>query len=338
MADFCVTTSSFLAPLSLQEAKPRVCCQGPNLIGIAVAGILSVNKPGHALARLALPLLLAAWPLSCDHGSPAGPTSAAVDSATASAAAPRRLRVVTWNLQHGYTPDKRHVNQEQIGFLAGLQPDVVALQELAEWDNDMSTMYRQGLESLTGKRWAWRYEADVPNAPISRRDGNAIGTALPASTAEVLRLDDPSAPDDNNRNRSAIRFSITSGGLRFDVATTHLDYLDTANRRSQIDRIQAWLARGAATRVIAGDFNAEPGDAATWSAWSAEYSDAWLSTVNPLRMSPGVTMPLRSTTGKPGRIDYQWFKGAEPAHVEVVQTGLSDHYALVVDFVVTATR
>lgn len=281
------------------------------------------RSPVHLFAGA----LLAVWLLACG-GSPTAPTAAA-----AAAAAPLRLRVVSWNVQHGYTPDRRHVNQEQISFLAGLKPDVVALQELAEWDNDMPTMYHQGLESMTGRRWSWRYESDLPKAPASRRDGNVLGTALPVSAQEVLRLDDPSAPDDSNRNRSAIRFTIATGGARVDLATTHLDYLDAANRRSQVDRMQAWLARGAATRIVAGDFNAEPEDAATWSAWRGEYSDAWLSAVNPLRGAPGFTMPSRSTTGRPGRIDYQWFKGAEPTHIEVVQTDLSDHYALVVDYV-----
>jgi endonuclease/exonuclease/phosphatase family metal-dependent hydrolase len=246
-----------------------------------------------------------------------------------------RFRVVSWNLQHGYTPDKRHVNQEQIAFLAGLKPDVVALQEVAEWDNDMSSMYRQGLETLTGRRWSWRYEADLPRAAVNRRDGNALGSSLGVVAQEVERLDDPSAPDDNNRNRSVIRFSISEGGVRVDVATTHLDYQDAANRRSQVDRMQTWLAHGAASRIVAGDFNAEPEDPLTWGAWRGEYSDAWLAPVNPLNGAPGITMPLRSTTGRPGRLDYQWFREVQPAHVEVVQTNLSDHYALVVDWVAT---
>lgn len=278
--------------------------------------------------------------LACGHDAVTGPTSAAAANGPASAPAPAsiRLRVVTWNLQHGYTPDKRHVNQEQIAFIAGLKPDVVALQELAEWDNDMPTMYRQGLESMTGKRWAWRYEADLPHAPANRRDGNAMGSALNVTSQEVQRLDDPSAPNDNNRNRSLIRFSIAEGGVRVDVATTHLDYLDAANRRSQVDRMQAWLAGGATSRIVAGDFNSEPEDGMTWSGWKTQYSDAWLSAANPLGAAPGITMPVRSTTGRPGRIDYQWFANAQPTHVEVVQTDLSDHYALVVDWLITAGR
>jgi endonuclease/exonuclease/phosphatase family metal-dependent hydrolase len=274
--------------------------------------------------------------IACGHDTPAAPSSASAAPAASATPASITFRVVSWNVQHGYTPDKRHVNQEQIAFLASLKPDVVALQEMAEWDNDMSTMYRQGLESLTGRRWAWRYESDLPKAPVNRRDGNALGSALGVTSQEVQRLDDPSAPDDNNRNRSVIRFAIAEGGVRVDLATTHLDYLDTANRRSQVDRMQAFLARGSQSRIVAGDFNAEPGDTATWSAWSAEYADAWISSVNPASGSAGFTMPVRSTTGRPGRIDYQWYANAKPARVELVQTQLSDHYALVVDWVVTA--
>jgi endonuclease/exonuclease/phosphatase family metal-dependent hydrolase len=271
--------------------------------------------------------------LACGHG-PTSPSAAApVPGATAPSF---NFRVVTWNVQHGYTPDKRHVNQEQIAFLAGLKPDIVALQEIAEWDNDMPTMYRQGLESMTGRRWTWRYEADLPKAPASRRDGNVLGSALDVAGQDVQRLDDPSAPDDNNRNRSVVRFSIVQGGVRVDVATTHLDYIDAVNRRSQVDRMQAFLDRGTASRIVAGDFNTEPADAATWNGWRTEYSDAWLSPANAESGAPGFTMPLRSTTGRPGRIDYQWFANAQPTRVELVQTSLSDHYALVVDWTVTA--
>ena len=276
--------------------------------------------------------------VTCGRDSPAAPspaTASAGTSTTTGAPPSLRFRVVTWNLQHGYTPDKRHVNQEQIAFLASLKPDVVALQEVAEWDNDMPAIYHRGLESMTGRRWTWRYEADLPNAPASRRDGNVLGAALPVASQDVQRLDDPSAPNDNNRNRSVVRFSISQGGLRFDVATTHLDYQDAADRRSQVDRMQAFLRGGSPNRIVAADFNAEPEDGTTWAGWSAEYSDAWLSPANPLAGSPGFTMPLRSTTGRPGRIDYQWFTHVQPVHVEVAQTNLSDHYALVVDWVVT---
>jgi endonuclease/exonuclease/phosphatase family metal-dependent hydrolase len=267
---------------------------------------------------------------ACGHDSPTSPSGAASPGASI------QFRVVTWNVQHGYTPNNQHVNAEQIAFIAGLKPDVVALQEVAEWDNDMPGMYHQGLEAATGRRWTWRYEADLPGAPASRRDGNVLGTALPVVGQDVQRLDDPSAPNDNNRNRSVIRFSISQGGVRVDLATTHLDYLDASNRRSQVDRMQAFLDRGVPSRIVAGDFNAEPGDAMTWSGWRSEYGDAWLSPVNGQDGAPGFTMPLRSTTGRPGRIDYQWYVNAQPTHVELVETGLSDHYALVVDWTVTA--
>ncbi len=282
-----------------------------------------------------MPVVLAAWLACGGHRSPSAPS---VGEAGGAGGSTLRLRVVTWNVQHGYTADKRHVNKEQIAFLAGLQPDVVALQEMAEWDNDMPAMYRQGLESMTGRSWSWRYEADLPRAAASRRDGNVLGVALPVTGQDVLRLDDPAAPDDNNRNRSGIRFSVSSGGLKVDLVTTHLDYIDAANRRSQVDRLQSWLAGGAPNRIVAGDFNAEPDDAMTWSGWRTEYADAWLSAANSLRDASGFTMPHRSTTGRPGRIDYQWLKGVQVARVELAETPLSDHHALVVDYVVGSAR
>jgi endonuclease/exonuclease/phosphatase family metal-dependent hydrolase len=302
----------------------------PPFPGIRLAKVGPVKvaslRPRH---RCAVVVAAAVIAVACGaRDSPATPSGTA-------GAAPVRIRVVSWNVQHGYSADKRHVNQEQLAFISSLRPDVVALQELAEWDNDMPAMYRQGIESMTGRSWNWRYEADLPHAPTSRRDGSALGTSLPVSAQQVLRLDDPSAPDDNNRNRSVIRFTVSTGGTVVDLATTHLDYLDAANRRSQVDRMQAWLAGGAAARIVAGDFNAEPGDATTWASWRGEYSDAWLSPGNPLAGAPGITMPLRSTTGLPGRIDYVWLHGVQVSSIQVIQTDLSDHYALVADLTIS---
>ena len=241
---------------------------------------------------------------------------------------------MTWNVQHGYTPSRQHVNQQQIELLAGLNPDVVALQEIAEWDNDMPALYREGLQARTGRAWTLLYQATLPGAATSRREGPAIATSLPVTARGPLMLSDPGAGDDLNRNRAAVRLSLTVGGQPVHLATTQLDFQDAGNRRAQLDRVQRWMSEVGPRTVVAGDFNAEPDDEATWSAWRSEYTDAWLAGLNPLRLQPGYTKMLRSTTGRPGRIDYVWYRGLQASSVRLVETDLSDHHALVVEFVV----
>ncbi|RPJ71616.1 MAG: hypothetical protein EHM24_00400 [Acidobacteria bacterium] len=301
-----------LADLAAVPAPPRIPAPLPARFA-ATAFVLAIIVLG---------------PFACGGASPTGASA----SSAGDPPQPATLRVVSWNVQHGYTPSRQHVNGQQIEFLAGLNPDVVAFQEMAEWDNDMPAIYRDGLQSRTGRAWTILYQATLPGAAKARREGPALATWLPVSGRAPLAMPDAGAADDLNRNRAAVRFAVTVGGQVVHLATTQLDYLDGGNRRAELDRVQRWMAEVGPRVVVAGDFNAEPDDQATWQAWLGEYSDAWLSEANPLRAQPGWTKMQRSTTGRPARIDYAWYRGLRPASVRLVETDLSDHYALVVDF------
>lgn len=289
---------------------------------------VTVVSPQSSTAGLCGILIFIVAALACGASSPSTPSAGASKDEQRSA----RIRVVTWNVQHGYSATRQHVNDQQLDFIVALRPDVVLMQEVAEWDNDMPALYEQGLEVRTGRQWTFRYERNIASAPKSRQEGQAVATWLPVARQDMVRLADPSAPDDSNRNRTAIRFTIATAAGPVDVAAIHLDYLDGVNRRSQLDRIQTWVAPAGSRRIVAGDFNAEPDDEGTWSAWRVEYADAWRSPANAAAASPGFTMPLRSVTGRPGRVDYQWFRGVTAVRVVVDETRLSDHYALIVDY------
>jgi len=300
-------------------------------MGTALADLAVVPVPARTqrCAAVAVLAALVLAPFAC--GGSASPSPAA-SSPPGESASPGSLRLVTWNVQHGYTPSRQHVNQQQLDFVASLNPDIVAFQEMAEWDNDMPGVYREGLQSRTGRAWTIVYQATLPGAGKARREGPALATWLPVSGRAPLALSDAGAADDLNRNRAAVRFSVTVGGQAVHVATTQLDYLDAGNRRAQLDRVQRWMTEVGPRVVVAGDFNAEPDDQATWSSWSGEYRDAWLSEANLLRAQPGWTKMQRSTTGRPARIDYAWYRGLQPTSVRLVETDLSDHHLLLVDF------
>jgi endonuclease/exonuclease/phosphatase family metal-dependent hydrolase len=239
-----------------------------------------------------------------------------------------RLRVVNWNTHQGYSVNQQHVNAAQMDLMASLMPDVIAWQELAEWDNNMPAIYKAGLERRTGRTWTALYARHVETSPISAAQGSGLMTWLPVDAQEVLRLDYPADPTDTVKNRAAIRFQITVNDVPVHVVTTHLDHLDAANRRSQLDRVQAWVKPLGSARIVAGDFNAEPEDPTTWTGWRMEYTDVWQL----LNRDKGWTMDLRATTKQPGRIDYQWHAGVEPLAISVVKTTLSDHNALLADY------
>lgn len=280
--------------------------------------------PGARVWTLAL---IAAAALACGHSSASAPASP--DAVQSSG-----LRVLTWNVHQGYSSSKKHVNKDQLDLVASLAPDVVAFQELAEWDNDMPGLYRDGLSSRTGRPWTMHYEPDVPDAPKNKRQGSGLATSLPVEDERIVHIGDRSTPGDQVRNRTAVLLRVRIGDQIVAIATTHLDHLDTANRRAQLDQLQSLAAGAGPFRIIAGDFNADPDDVQTFGGWQQEYRDAWASDANPLRASPGYTVALRTQTKRPGRIDYQWYTGLQPSRVQLVETDLSDHNALLVEWTV----
>jgi endonuclease/exonuclease/phosphatase (EEP) superfamily protein YafD len=104
-----------------------------------------------------------------------------------------------------------------------------------------------------------------------------------------------------------------------------------------MNELLTWLASYGPNQLVGGDFNAEPDEVALWTNWLTSRRDVWAQ-VTAATGEPGFTKDKRTVTGKPGRIDYQ-FAPADPAHVGVQQSGvvhtvLSDHHALVVDYVI----
>jgi endonuclease/exonuclease/phosphatase family metal-dependent hydrolase len=247
-----------------------------------------------------------------------------------------RLKLLTWNIQHGYDATNREIIDDQVALMVDSNADVIGLQEITiEQGKDLSTLYKTKLEAATGYTWnsVW---APAPRAAIYTPEGNLILTRLPIVSSSTAAWDTlPNSPDMIGAKRSAAQVQLLVNDRPVNVIVTHLD-TDVNTRSQQLAMLLQWAGSFAAPRVIGGDFNMMPSEA-DHATMAAQFPDAWTTLVNPYQASPepGYTKDSRSIapwTGQPGRIDY-WFHeasntAAAPTEIAVLKTRRSDHNAL----------
>ncbi|HEX7171236.1 MAG TPA: endonuclease/exonuclease/phosphatase family protein [Candidatus Limnocylindria bacterium] len=265
-----------------------------------------------------------------------------------------RLRVVSWNIRAaigpGPFPDRwwRHIDADRLraigAFLAGLDADLVALQEVAVVsrdghlvDNagdlarhlDMQVHYGAVRTFEVRKADALRGVGTFGNALLSRVPLTAVRcVALPAATPEALveppGADHPAAgvsyadaPPTIREPRCLLVGEMD--GLR--IGTAHFSHVGSGERRLQAEAtVDAFV--GAAGSLLLGDLNAaiEAPELASFNSWT----DAF-------REPPGD--PARVTTDDGFRIDQVLVRGASasPARVLRQSADLSDHYPVIAE-------
>lgn len=272
------------------------------------------------------------------------------------AAAPRqataagRLRVVTFNIHKGADRDERYDLQRTIAAIAGMDADVIGLQEVmrnyagAKCD-DQPARIADGLRRLTRRPWtyvfvpAWTGEG---RSCLQRGRGDGAETEglaffAPARlTRQFVRLP-------HERLGLVVRSNLFP---QVPVLVTHL----TASRRNQrqradqVARLLPWAqAQGAA--IVMGDFNARPGTDELLPL-VARYRDAWLE-----GRAAGVARGVAGGSTRPGidaRIDYVLYAAEAGLALESVESidttdaaggQVSDHRPVVATFRVgTASR
>jgi len=244
----------------------------------------------------------------------------------------KRLRVFNWNVAMGYNLiTKVNDYNMQLDMIASFNPDVITLEEMTYSDADMMTIYLDGLTQRTGRTWHGYYQrGNSGTDPKTNNIGGAILTWLPVDAeSQTLFTDDPA------HTFEVIHIQVTVNGAPVHISTTHLFAWDTTVRANQLALFQNWLSSQGGRRIVAGDFNAFPGDATTWiPAWTAEYKDAWVTATSWIQPTGdgGFTFDKRTATGNPERIDYHWTKGVNVSEMFVVKTQRSDHHALVADY------
>jgi endonuclease/exonuclease/phosphatase family metal-dependent hydrolase len=275
------------------------------------------------------------------NGTTSGPmwsfTTAPADTGGGGATALRRLKVLTWNIQHGTDYNGADAVDAQVALMADLNPDVIGLQEVdINSTHDLSTLYKSKLEALTGVTWntVW---APAPYPPGTNPEGNLILTRLPVFSSATTQWDVvPTDPSWLGAKRSAAMVDVIVNNTHVKVFITHLD-TDATNRHAQLLQLLDWTQTFSGPRIIGGDFNMMPSES-DYSTMAAQFPDTWATLVNAYQASPGpdqgYTKDVRTIapfTGQPGRIDY-WFHessaAARPTEVGVFDTHRSDHHAL----------
>jgi endonuclease/exonuclease/phosphatase family metal-dependent hydrolase len=207
---------------------------------------------GNAVIRGALAFVLLA--AACGAGS--------VRSSSAAASPPvDGVRLMTWNIWGQYADGKGFDEQRGIAArIRELHPDVVGLSEAQ--DGDISRIL-----SLLGGTYA-----DAERLPetcdkslnvtiLVRRSGGAVERVVGAGGVHIA---DTCKQQTDPDLRALVWVDVRlRNGVTLRAYVTHLSsFANTAVKRREIDKVRRTIAAHAGSRwALAGDMNAQPGDA-----------------------------------------------------------------------------
>ncbi|HEY7132110.1 MAG TPA: endonuclease/exonuclease/phosphatase family protein [Candidatus Limnocylindrales bacterium] len=274
------------------------------------------------------------------------------------------FRVVSWNIRAGIGPGEpfppgwwRHVSLKRLeaiaAFAAGLEADVVTLQEVAILNADGALLDQPSLlATLTGLevRYAATHayplvEPETDRSVGSAMWGNAILTREPLHDPFALGL--PRAADDelveptgadhalagipyadvepgHREPRCAVGGRVALPGGSVGILTTHLTYIGRDQRARQAETI-AETTGMPPPLVVTGDFNA-PIEAAELATLRASLTDAF----DAVGVAQGDD---RRRSCGPWSIDHVLVRGLDVEGCRVAREAgdLSDHWPVVVD-------
>jgi endonuclease/exonuclease/phosphatase family metal-dependent hydrolase/regulation of enolase protein 1 (concanavalin A-like superfamily) len=240
------------------------------------------------------------------------------------ASAQSTLRVVTWNIRHGFeggpTESVRNLDG-QTTLLASFNPQVIVLNEVLSVPYDDVSTYKNQLEAKTGATW---YSFYVRTDKGCLCDGPMVLSRIPFDLPpNWIRL------DGSQYDSSVIHGQITFNGVPIHVFGTHLSF-DPSIRRTQIDTTAAFMDDYAGPRIIGGDFNMERSSADYPYTLAKGYTDVWSDYYHQTANEPA--------TNQDGRIIDYWFRSTDqasnlvPTNTFVQTTTLSDHSPVIADF------
>jgi endonuclease/exonuclease/phosphatase family metal-dependent hydrolase len=264
------------------------------------------------------------WSFTTEGGS-APPAPSPSPSPAPPPSGGRSIRVLTWNIKHGFTASSVYNLAGQVNYMVSQHPDVVALQEVQTWDENQPQRLKTLFEQATGQSWSLIW-APVTNA--AGTEGNVILTRLEVLNSAAYQMHATSDYSAMLSNRSVAGATVSVNGVPVSVFSTHLDYANTTWRTIQLQQLMAWLPNFGGPRLVSGDFNSWWGE--QWIAtMTSQHSDTWRDVTG--------GQDLGYTVNNSVRFDYIFrsFAGASravPTNCFVPVTSLSDHNPVIADF------
>ena len=269
------------------------------------------------------------------------------------------LRVATWNIRAAIGPGKpfpdrwwRLISSERLEaigtFLAGLDADVIALQEVAlvSRDGDLvdnaGDLARQlGMEVRYGATRTFPIDDERATVTGAGCFGNALLSRLPMTSSRAVML--PMAADDayveppgTDHPAAGVRYADAPEGIHeprtllvcdvggISIGSTHLSHIGSGERELQVAAtVAAFEGRSAA--LLLGDLNA-PVEAPELTAFAG-----WADGFSVTGVPPGD--PRRVSTDDGFMIDHVLARGLSVAGCRVLREAaeLSDHYPVVAE-------
>jgi endonuclease/exonuclease/phosphatase family metal-dependent hydrolase len=249
---------------------------------------------------------------------------------TVAEAAP--LKVVTWNLHHGRDINGNNTVGAQARWLAAERPDIVLLQEVeqfsASYGNfDHVAYIKNVLQSESGRTY-YAFWANGSGTKYGRGAVNAILSVFPLASVDARAL--PYGRPLTMANVQVLSRTIAL----FCLHLTSWKGND-GQRATQIAELSYWMTvRGVTTRLAGGDWNLVPTSVpiAPMRYWYKDLYDRARS--QGVFSGPTDTRPVYQPNSVVGRIDALFLGKSWPSWLtltglEHVNTGLSDHFAVV---------
>jgi len=165
----------------------------------------------------------------------------------------KTIRVLTYNIHHGEGTDGKVDLPRLAAVIAGVKPDLVALQEV-----DHKTKRTGGVDQtaelarLTGLRGKFGKAIDYQGGEY----GQAILSRHPIKGVEVHVL--PGEPERETRIAVAAEIPLGDSGRTIRFVTTHLHHQSDEFRKRQAAKLDELFGRGGTPVIVAGDLNATP--------------------------------------------------------------------------------
>ena len=218
------------------------------------------------------------------------------------------IRVLTYNIQQGYSDDGQKSFDEQIEVIRNAQPDLVGLQEsdtnrIASGNNDLVRYFadRLGMHSYYGPK------------TVAGTFGVALLSRYPIVDPRTFYM------YSQGEQTATIHAQVLTGGKALHILVTHLG---NGGPILQQENILAETA-GLENAILMGDFNFRP-DTEQYALTRQYFDDAWL-----LRWPSGVD---DGGLNPVDRIDHVFVSpGLVVTEAEYILSPASDHPAVVVE-------